>query len=186
MSIAEALTAGVPVVATKGSGWADLHTGCGYTVSMTPRDCGRHLRVLDDADASAMRARVNGLGKPCVELGCACHARRVRKSAMTWRSILLTPNVLGKDGVSALSREMARALPSPALIVSLHDDSRTPDFSPVGIEVRGANGSRLAFIAAALNAARHAGSETVVVCSHLHLAPVAKCVSVVIGARGRP
>ena len=101
---------------------------------------------------------------------------------MTWRSILLTPNVLGKDGVSALSHEMARALPSPALIVSLHDDSRTPDFSPVGIEVRGANGSRLAFIAAALNAARHAGSETVVVCSHLHLAPVAKCVSVVIGS----
>ena len=100
--------------------------------------------------------------------------------ATTWRSILLTPNVLGKDGVSALSREMARALPTPALIVSLHDDSRTPDVSPVGLEIRGANGSRLSFVAAALNAAWHAGSETVVVCSHLHLAPVAKCVSVAI------
>jgi phosphatidylinositol alpha-1,6-mannosyltransferase len=101
---------------------------------------------------------------------------------MMWRSILLTPNVLGKDGVSALSREMARALPAPALIISLHEDSRTPELSPVGIEVRGANGSRLAFVGAALNAARHAGGETAVVCSHLHLAPVAKAVSVVSSA----
>jgi hypothetical protein len=101
---------------------------------------------------------------------------------MTWRSILLTPNVLGKDGVSALSREMARALPGPALIVSLHDDSRTPELSPVGLEVRGANGSRLGFVVAAMNAARHASSDTTVVCSHLHLAPVAKCVSAACGS----
>jgi len=82
---------------------------------------------------------------------------------MNWRSILLTPNVLGKDGVSALSREIARALPAPALIVSLHDDSRSIQMSPVGVEVRGANGSRLAFIAAALNAARRAGPDSSVV-----------------------
>ena len=102
----------------------------------------------------------------------------------TWRSILLTPNILGKDGVSALSREMARALPAPVAIVSLHDDSRTADSSPVGIAVRGARSSRSAFIAAALNAVRRAGPDTTVVCSHLHLAPVAKLVSILAsGAR---
>ena len=95
---------------------------------------------------------------------------------MIWRSILLTPNILGKDGVSALSREMARALPPPALIVSLHDDSRTVETSPVGIEVRGAHGSRVAFVATALNAARRSDGETAIVSSHLHLAPVAKAV----------
>ena len=96
----------------------------------------------------------------------------------TWRSVLLTPNVLGKDGVSALSREMARALPAPAVIVSLHDDSRAADSSPVGIEIRGARSSRTAFVLAALNATRRAGAHSTVVCSHLHLAPVAKLVSV--------
>ena len=104
---------------------------------------------------------------------------------MTWRSILLTPNVLGKDGVSALSREMARALPTPAVIVSLHDDPRTADSSPVGIEVRGARGSRAVFVAAAINATRRADSDTKVACSHLHLAPVAKLVSI-LASRPRP
>jgi phosphatidylinositol alpha-1,6-mannosyltransferase len=102
---------------------------------------------------------------------------------MIWRSILLTPNILGKDGVSALSREMARALPAPALIVSLHDDSRTVETSPVGVEVRGAHGSRLAFIVAALNAAGRSDRETAIVCSHLHLAPVAKALSIAFGTR---
>jgi glycosyltransferase involved in cell wall biosynthesis len=101
-----------------------------------------------------------------------------------WRSVLLTPNVLGKDGVSALSREMARALPSPAVIVSLHDDSCAENGSPVGIEIRGARSSRVAFVTSALAAARRAGPDATVVCSHLHLAPVAKLVSLLSsGAR---
>jgi phosphatidylinositol alpha-1,6-mannosyltransferase len=98
-----------------------------------------------------------------------------------WRSVLLTPNVLGKDGVSALSREMARAMPSPAVILSLHDDSCAADGSPVGIEIRGARSSRMAFVMAALNTVRRAGPDTTVVCSHLHLAPVAKLVSLLSG-----
>ena len=101
-----------------------------------------------------------------------------------WRSVLLTPNALGNDGVSALSREMTRALPSPAVIISLHDDSRAAGHSPIGIEVRGARSSRASFVAAALEAARRAGTGATVVCSHLHLAPVAKLVSVLSsGAR---
>ena len=105
---------------------------------------------------------------------------------MRWRSILLTPNVAGKDGVSALSREMARALPSPALVLSLHDASISAEQSPVGIEVRGALGSRARFLASALSAARRTSPETVVACSHLHLAPIARLVTMMIGRGARP
>lgn len=58
MSIAEALTAGVPVVATKGS-WADLQsTGGGYSVAHEADAIAEGIsRVLDAADGSAMRSR---------------------------------------------------------------------------------------------------------------------------------
>ena len=94
-----------------------------------------------------------------------------------WRSVLLTPNVLGKDGVSVLSREMARALPAPAIVLSLHDASVPIGQSPVGVEVRGAGGSRLTFLLAAMRLVRQISSESVVACSHLHLAPVAKMLT---------
>src|SRR5690348_2877899 len=88
------------------------------------------------------------LGRP-LRVRCATRTKArslpVSDGPVNWRSILLTPNILGKDGVSALSREMARALPAPALVVSLHDEPTTPDRSPVGVEVRGARGSRLSF-----------------------------------------
>jgi phosphatidylinositol alpha-1,6-mannosyltransferase len=102
-----------------------------------------------------------------------------------WRSILLTPNILGKDGVSALSREMARALPTPTLIISLHDRPVHAEMSPVGLEVRGARGSRMACFSAALVAARQAGSDATVACSHLHLAPIAKILTIVAGRGAR-
>jgi phosphatidylinositol alpha-1,6-mannosyltransferase len=101
--------------------------------------------------------------------------------ATRWRSILLTPNVLGKDGVSALSREMARALPEPALIISLHEAPVAAVRSPVGIEVVGARGSRAAFLFSALQAARLSASDVTIVCSHLHLAPIARAAAMVAG-----
>jgi glycosyltransferase involved in cell wall biosynthesis len=94
-----------------------------------------------------------------------------------WRSVLLTPNVLGKDGVSVLSREMARALPAPAIVLSLHDATVPAGQSPAGVEVRGAGGNRLTFLLAAMRLVRQVSSETVVACSHLHLAPVAKMLT---------
>ncbi len=103
-----------------------------------------------------------------------------------WRSILLTPNVLGKDGVSALSREMAQALPAPALILSLHDSSVPFERSPAGAEVRGARGSRLMFLTLALRASRQARPELTVACSHLHLAPIAKGLAWMAGRGSRP
>jgi len=104
----------------------------------------------------------------------------------TWRSILLTPNVLGKDGVSVLSQEMARALPPPSLVLSLHDGPLSPAASPIGVEIRGARGSRAALLAAAAIAARQMRPETTVACSHLHLAPIARLMTLVAGHGARP
>jgi phosphatidylinositol alpha-1,6-mannosyltransferase len=106
--------------------------------------------------------------------------------AARWRSILVTPNVLGKDGVSALSREMARALPQPALILSLHDKSIDAARSPVELDVRGADGSRLAFLVSAIGASQDGGADLTIACSHLHLAPIARLIRILAGASARP
>ena len=102
-----------------------------------------------------------------------------------WRSVLLTPNILGKDGVSVLSREMARALPAPVIVLSLHDETVADEQSPPGVEVRGAGGNRLTFLMAVMRLTRQITRETAVACSHLHLAPVAKALTM-IGRGARP
>ena len=91
-----------------------------------------------------------------------------------FRSVLLTPNLLGADGVSCLSRQIARALPSPVMVVSLHDAPSPGDTEPLR---RSAGGRRLRFIADALRVARRCDRRTVIVCSHVHLAPVARLVA---------
>jgi len=96
----------------------------------------------------------------------------------------VTPNVLGHDGVSVLSREMARALPPPSLVLSLHDGPLSQAESPIGIEIRGARGGRAAFLAAAATAARQMKPATTVVCGHLHLAPIAKLMTLFAGQHG--
>jgi glycosyltransferase involved in cell wall biosynthesis len=90
-------------------------------------------------------------------------------SAGALRSVLLTPNLLGADGVSSLSREIVRALPAPAAVLSLHD----PPAGPPGLELIGAAGSRGLFLAAAAGLSLRCSSDTQIVCSHLHLAPAA-------------
>ena len=92
------------------------------------------------------------------------------------RSILLTPNILGKDGVSALSREVSRALPAPSLVLSLHDSSAAGD-SSADLELRGARGSRVGFLADVARAMPRVTPDTVVVCTHLHLAPAARALA---------
>jgi glycosyltransferase involved in cell wall biosynthesis len=60
MSVAEALTAAVPVVVTKRSGWADVEKiGCGFSVAHEPVAIADGLlRILDHpAEAAAMGAR---------------------------------------------------------------------------------------------------------------------------------
>lgn len=93
------------------------------------------------------------------------------------RSILLTPNLLGKDGVSALSREVIGAVPAPSLALSLHDsEGAAGDWSP-DLEWHGARGSRVRFLAEVARAMPRVTSDTLVVCSHLHLAPAARLLS---------
>jgi len=60
MSVAEALTAAVPVVVTRRSGWAEVeHTGCGFSVAHEPVAIADGLlRILDEpAQAAAMGVR---------------------------------------------------------------------------------------------------------------------------------
>ena len=61
MSVAEALAAGVPVVVTRRSGWAEVDViGCGFTVGHDPVSIADGiLRVLDHADPASMRKRAS-------------------------------------------------------------------------------------------------------------------------------
>ncbi len=61
MSVAEALTAGVPVVVTKRSGWAEVDAiGCGFSVAHEPVSIADGiLRVLDHADRAALGSRAS-------------------------------------------------------------------------------------------------------------------------------
>ena len=59
MSVAEALSAGVPVVVTKRSGWAEVDAiGCGFSVAHEPVSIADGiLRVFDHGDRDVLRAR---------------------------------------------------------------------------------------------------------------------------------
>jgi phosphatidyl-myo-inositol dimannoside synthase len=93
------------------------------------------------------------------------------------RSILVTPNLLGKDGVSTLSREVIGALPAPSLALSLHDSAHAEGDWSRDLELRGARGSRLRFLFDVARAMPRVTPDTLVVCSHLHLAPAARVLS---------
>jgi glycosyltransferase involved in cell wall biosynthesis len=93
------------------------------------------------------------------------------------RSILVTPNLLGKDGVSTLSREVIGALPTPCLALSLHDFAGAEGDWSRDVELHGARGSRLRFLFDVARAMPRVTADTLVVCSHLHLAPAARVLS---------
>jgi phosphatidyl-myo-inositol dimannoside synthase len=87
------------------------------------------------------------------------------------RSVLLTPNLLGADGVSTLSRQIVQVLPKPAAVLSLHD--RAPEAKHEDVELHGAGGSRAGFLAAAWRISQRCSPAIEIVCGHLHLAPAA-------------
>src|SRR6266853_40684 len=157
----------------------------------TRGDCGRPA-----ANPGTLRRRVGngraragvGAADVCLGLDRRCDARRLRGRARpittagrlmpaTLRSILVTPNLLGKDGVSTLSREVMRALPAPCLVLSLHDATTAAAGLLSGVELRGAQGSRAAFLVDVARAMPRVTPETVIVCSHLHVAPAAKLLA---------
>jgi phosphatidyl-myo-inositol dimannoside synthase len=92
--------------------------------------------------------------------------------------VLVTPNVLGADGVSCLSRQIALALPQPSVVLTLHDDpigagdGGGPDPSRVS-----AGGNRLRFLALAMRLALRCERTTTMVCGHVHLAAVARAMA---------
>jgi glycosyltransferase involved in cell wall biosynthesis len=91
------------------------------------------------------------------------------------RSVLLTPNLLGADGVSCLSRQIAPVLPEPAIVLSLHDDPAHPN--DASTPRHSAGGRRLRFIALAFRLLLKCDRDTIIVCTHVHLAPVARLMA---------
>jgi phosphatidylinositol alpha-1,6-mannosyltransferase len=90
------------------------------------------------------------------------------------QSVLITPNFRGADGISALSRQIACALPQPVIVLSLHDGDETESTMAI---VRGAAGGRSRLIALAARLSAECSRQTLIVCAHLHLAPVARLLA---------
>ncbi len=88
-----------------------------------------------------------------------------------FRSVLVTPNLLGADGVSCLSREIVRALDEPVAVVSLHDAPARAS------TLHAAGGNRLRFMAAVAQIGLRCDRDTTIVCSHLHLAAAARLMA---------
>lgn len=83
-------------------------------------------------------------------------------------TIVLTPNLTGRDGVSKLARLVVRARGADR-VVALHEPAASVRFE--GVEVHGAAGGSARFAAIALQQAARAGPGTTVIMVHLHLAP---------------
>ena len=83
--------------------------------------------------------------------------------------VLLTPNLTGHDGISAVARLVLGAF-DRVLVLALHEPARLTTFD--GATVRGAGGRRPRFARAALAAAATTPRATVIV-NHVHLAPAA-------------
>jgi phosphatidylinositol alpha-1,6-mannosyltransferase len=88
--------------------------------------------------------------------------------------VVLTPNLRGRDGISRLARLVA-GLFSEVTVLALHEPVSQPVFG--GAVVRGAGGRSLRFVAAALRRAASADRHTIVIVTHLHLAPAALAFS---------
>ena len=89
-------------------------------------------------------------------------------------SVLVTPNICGADGVSALSRQIAAALPTPLVVLSLHDENGV---TAEGAPIAGARHSRVRMLTSAARLMAQCGPGTTIVCAHVHLAPVARLIA---------
>ena len=84
--------------------------------------------------------------------------------------VVLTPNLCGRDGISRLAR-LVTATVGDATVLALHEPPGVTRFQRAC--VRGAGGRPSRFVAAALRAAATADRHTIVIVTHLHLAPAA-------------
>jgi phosphatidyl-myo-inositol dimannoside synthase len=92
------------------------------------------------------------------------------------RIILLTPNLIGHDGISAVARLVVHAC-DRTTVLSLHEPASLTEFA--GATVHAAGGGRPRFAIATLRAAAAAG-DAVVILNHVHLAASA----LALAARG--
>jgi phosphatidyl-myo-inositol dimannoside synthase len=83
--------------------------------------------------------------------------------------VLLTPNLTGRDGISAVARLVARAF-DDVRIAALHEDRSLRTFEGAAVHSAGGRASRFMLSTLAL-AARHRGAAVIV--NHVHLAPAA-------------
>ncbi len=99
------------------------------------------------------------------------------------RHLVLTPGLVGADGIGLVSRLAVRALlssgredggPSVA-VLSMDGAPSSAPFTPAtsGVRVRCAGGRRIGFVGIALRAAAGAGASDVL-CLHVHLSPLAR------------
>jgi phosphatidylinositol alpha-1,6-mannosyltransferase len=88
--------------------------------------------------------------------------------------IVLTPNLMGCDGISTVGRLIARAYDEVS-VLALHEPADVTAFE--GIEVWGARGQSSRFVASAVGRAASADAPLVVITNHLHLAPAALAFS---------
>jgi glycosyltransferase involved in cell wall biosynthesis len=84
--------------------------------------------------------------------------------------VVLTPNFRGWDGISRLARLVTAGF-GDATVIALHDPAEKTRAQ--GVRVRGAGGRALRFAASALRVAASADRRTIVIVTHLHLAPAA-------------
>ena len=118
-------------------------------------------------DDGAALSGGRGENRPVITVGA-------RSALLVIQSVLITPNFRGADGISALSRQIARALPQPVTVLSLHDSGDADSGAAI---VRGASGGRSRLIALAARSSAECTRDTVIVCTHVHLAPVARLLT---------
>ena len=87
------------------------------------------------------------------------------------RSLVLTPKLMGNDGISAVARLCCAALASAGDSVSVCSLGDFPQNFRDGIPMSAAAGSKVRFTAAAM--AQYWNCPQLAFCLHLHLAPVA-------------
>jgi phosphatidylinositol alpha-1,6-mannosyltransferase len=85
-------------------------------------------------------------------------------------TIVLTPNLTGRDGVSHLSRLIVRAC-RDVTVIALHERTSLRTFEHATVSAAGGRNARYA--ALALQHAAASDAETTVIVVHLHLAPAA-------------
>ncbi len=182
MSALEAMAAGTPVVVTRTWPWPEIETAAaGFWVAQEPEAIARAaLAILgDDQRAAEMGARGRALARARYSWDAAASAMAARyREAIERRALplVVTPGITGADGVSAMSRLVARAL-APARVLSL-TDAQGASAGP-GVGLIGAGASKLRFVWRALCLALRGwmspgSAPRDVVCLHLRLAPVAR------------